>query len=186
MNSASPAPRIIEEHGFRVEDLAEARVLSFPQVKRRVPASFLAGFTVLAATGAVLQYLLVDERLGAHTYMIWAASSALLLYLTLVAAINRIFLRADASGFRRWVSPLPWSRQRHYPLGKFRGPYAASRKRRFQPWRTHREVFDLCVLDGRARRSILIRSFEDEAAARYAARLLQRTDSDRDDLPTET
>lgn len=174
MSGAGTTTRIQEEHGFSVEDTDEARLLSLPLVRRRVPASFLAGFTVTAIGIAVLHYLLVDNRSGTHTYLVWVAAAVALFYLTLVAAVNRVTIRASAQGFRVSVGPLPWRRSRNFPLGVFRGPYVAERKRRMQPHRTMQVVYDLCMLDGRARSYSLVRSFEDAAAARYAARILQR------------
>ena len=175
MTEPSPTPRILEEHGFSVEDRPGARILSLPLVRRRVPASFLAGFTLVAGSGSVLRQLLVDGPAGTQSYVYLAVAALLLLYLTLVAAINRITIRADSEGFSVGVGPLPWVRSRRFPLSVFRGPYVAERRRRLQPWRTKHLVYDLRLLNERAHSFALLRSFEDEAAARYAARILQLT-----------
>lgn len=173
MTETPPTPRVVEEHGFHMEDRDGARLVSVPQIRRRVPGSFLALFTVLAGSGAVLRYLLVDGPAASQFYLVGVALCAVLGYLTLVAAINRTIIRADAEGFTVSVRPFPWARSRHFALTGFRGPYVAERKRRFQPWRTRRLVYDLCLLNEKARAFSLLRSFEDEAAARYAARILQ-------------
>lgn len=172
--SQNKEPRIIEEHGFRVEDEGSTRHLSIPYIKRRTPASIGAAVSFLLVLAAVLTERMLDAHAGSQLWHYPALCAGIAAYVTLVAAINRIRVRADESGFLIKVRPLPWRPAKRFRLPEYRGPYVAERLVKRIGSKQETTLFDLRMMNDKGKPYSMLKGFEDEAAARYAARVLQR------------